>query len=170
MYCHLDKLWIEKSFPATAYASPLVDSKMKMISGAVGVRQELVETHLSFDDWISWKEETTFGGSLDMNSNRLGLINYYSNLNTKEFGFDYVVNHEFGHLFDFANNLNQFSVVALKKKLRESGSEKVSVSQIAVLGLSYLGSQLTSQFQVQILLCAARYVFIFVMGTTFHMR
>jgi hypothetical protein len=107
MYCHLDKLWIEKNFYATAYATPVMDASGKIVGGGVGVREEILNSNLSFDSWISWKEETSFGGPLVTSGKSLDLIHYKSNRNTKEFFFDYVMNHEFGHLFDFANSLNQ---------------------------------------------------------------
>ncbi len=108
MYCHVDKLWIEKDFYATAYASPVMVNDV-MVGGGVGVRQEILESNMPFDAWISWKEETSFGGPTKTSGKSLDLIHYKSNRNTKEFFFDYVMSHEFGHLFDFANNLNQIS-------------------------------------------------------------
>ena len=107
MYCHLDKIWIEKSFAGTAYASPLVDKSGRVIAGGIGVREEVLNSPLSFDDWLSWKEETTFGGDLSTNAPRLHIIQYKSNHPTKEFFVDYLLDHEFGHLFDFANKLNR---------------------------------------------------------------
>lgn len=108
MYCHVDRLWVEKETDATAYASPIMDRYGgKMISGGVGVRQEVVEQLATFDHWLSWKEETSFGGDLSTTKTTMGLINYVSNRPSKDFFFDYVMNHEFGHLFDFANDINE---------------------------------------------------------------
>lgn len=107
MYCHVDRLWVEKQTDATAYASPIMDRMGgKMVAGGVGVRQEVVEQLANFDQWLSWKEETSFGGDLSSTTKTMGLINYVSNKPEKEFFFDYVMNHEFGHLFDFANKIN----------------------------------------------------------------
>jgi hypothetical protein len=115
MYCHMDRLWVEKSLVSTAYASPEVDDNNHLISGAVGIREEILESSLSFDDWLSWKEEASFGGSLVTTAPHLGIIQYSSDHATKEFFLDYVLDHEFGHLFDFANHLNQVSTCEYKE-------------------------------------------------------
>jgi hypothetical protein len=107
MYCYVSKITVEQSFFGTAYANGIVDANDKLTSGEVGIRQEVLESPLSFDDWLSWKEETTFGGSPLTTAPRLGIIKYQSNHATTEFFLDYVLDHEFGHLFDFANHLNQ---------------------------------------------------------------
>lgn len=107
MYCHLSTIWVEKSFAGTAYAGLVQDSSGKVSGGGIGIRREVLESNLGFDDWLSWKEETSFGGSPDSTAPRMGLLNYRSNRPTKEFFLDYVLNHEFGHLFDFANRLNR---------------------------------------------------------------
>jgi hypothetical protein len=106
MYCYLDKIFVEKEFVGTAYASPLIDSNGKIVSGAIGIRKEVLDSPLTFTQWLSWKEETSFGGSLNTTDQKLGLIKYYSNIDTKDLFLDYVLNHEFGHLFDFANSFN----------------------------------------------------------------
>lgn len=106
MYCYLDKIYVEKKFIGTAYAELLEDEEENVLGGAIGIRQEVLDSPLGFDEWLSWKEETSFGGTTDTTKPRLGLINYISNRPSKEFFLDYVLNHEFGHLFDFSNNLN----------------------------------------------------------------
>lgn len=108
MYCHLTKIYIENEFIATAYASNDIDSSGKVIGGIIGIRRELLDIDISFDQWLNWKEETSFGGPVPMNSKSIDLIHYKSNLDSKSFLIDYVVNHEFGHLFDFSNNLTSF--------------------------------------------------------------
>lgn len=115
MYCHVDKLWVEKEFHGTAYASPMVDKDGKVVAGGVGIRQEVLDSNLTFDQWLSWKEETSFGGGTKTSDKPLGLIQYFSNRNTKEYFLDYVLNHEFGHLFDFANDLNHIVDCEFKK-------------------------------------------------------
>jgi hypothetical protein len=76
----------------------------------------VLESKLGFDDWLSWKEETTFGGSADSRAQRLGIINYQSNRPTPEFFLDYVLNHEFAHLFDFTNRLNRTTECRYREK------------------------------------------------------
>lgn len=114
MYCHLDKIWVEKDFIATAYASPVIDARGNVTGGGVGIRQEVLDSPMTFDAWLSWKEETSFGGPLKTTDPGLNLINYRSNRDTKEFFFDYVMNHEFGHLFDFSNSLNKLKCEIVK--------------------------------------------------------
>jgi hypothetical protein len=64
MYCHLSRIMIEKSFSATAYAQLDTDSSGKVIGGIVGIRKELLGNPMKFDEWLSWKEESSFGGLL----------------------------------------------------------------------------------------------------------
>ena len=109
MYCHVDKIWVEKELDSTAYASPIYDRNHQMVGGGVGIRQEVLESPLSFGQWLSWKEETSFGGGLKSTGSSLNLIKYVSNKTEREFFLDYVMNHEFGHLFDFANDVNNNS-------------------------------------------------------------
>lgn len=106
MYCSVDKLWVEKKLSSSAYASPLFDTNGQIAAGGVGVRQEILDANLGFDQFLSWKEETSFGGSLKSTDPQMNLIQYSSNKATKDFFVDYVMDHEFGHLFDFANKLN----------------------------------------------------------------
>lgn len=116
MYCHLEKIWIEKSFVGTAYAGLVEDASGQVLGGGIGIRREVLESKLGFDDWLSWKEETTFGGSADSRAQRLGIINYQSNRPTPEFFLDYVLNHEFAHLFDFTNRLNRTTECRYREK------------------------------------------------------
>lgn len=116
MYCHLSAIWVEKSFVGTAYAGLVKDPSGRVTGGGIGIRREVLESRLGFDDWISWKEETSFGGSPDSTAPRLGLLNYVSNRPTAEFFLDYVLNHEFGHIFDFANALNRTTECRYREK------------------------------------------------------
>lgn len=105
MYCHIDKILVTDAIPGSAmsisgYALPNVT-----VGATIAVRKELLDAPMTFDQWISWKEETSFGGSASTQGTPMGLINYKSNRNTQEFALDFLLNHEFGHLFDFANRL-----------------------------------------------------------------
>lgn len=107
MYCHLTKIFIEQNSEGTAYAGPVMDAGNKMIGALFGIRKEILGANLSFDSWLSWKEETTFGGGTISTGPRMGLIEYKSNKASNDFLIDYVIAHEFGHLFDFANGLQK---------------------------------------------------------------
>lgn len=109
MYCHLGKIFVETSFQGTAYASQLVDANGKMTGGAIGIRKEVLDNPLTYPQWLSWKEETSFGGSTTVTGPSLNLIHYQANINTHDLFLDFVIAHEFGHLFDFTNRLNQLA-------------------------------------------------------------
>ncbi len=107
MYCHLEKVFVEQEFFGTAYAMSIgPDPTSPMTSAAIGIRREVLDSNISLDHWLSWKEETSFGGSLDSDDPRLGILQYTTNQPTGETFQDYVLNHEFGHIFDFANHLS----------------------------------------------------------------
>jgi len=103
MYCHVEKIMVSTYLPGSA-----VSLYNRLVGGAyIGVRKDLLDKPLTLDQWLSWRDETSFGGSLDTKANTLGLINYKSNKNTVEFGLDFLLNHEIGHLLDYANNVGQ---------------------------------------------------------------
>ena len=118
MYCSLSKIWIENQLNSTAYAKPIYENN-KMISAGIGIRREFLESSIDLNTWFSWKEETSFGGTTSMTEGsagkNLGLIKYNSPNNSKAFLIKGTINHEFGHLFDFTNNLNRFSECDFEK-------------------------------------------------------
>jgi len=107
MYCHLERVFVEKSFPASAYASPITDSDGKIVSAAVGIRQEILDSPQSYPHWLTWKEEVSFGGSTSTTAPSMNLIHYQSNDNSPDMAVDFIMAHEFGHVFDFVNKFNQ---------------------------------------------------------------
>lgn len=111
MYCSLGKIWIEKELVSTAYASPIYKDWL-MVTGAIGINVKFIESSIDMDSWLSWKEEISFGGPKEMDkiSEILGLFKYTSSeKGKKQFMFDDTINHEFGHLFDYANGINNFT-------------------------------------------------------------
>lgn len=112
MYCSLEKIWIENNFSATAYATPIYDKYENIIAGAIGIKRDFLDSSLDIDKFLSIKEEATFGGSANITTadKSIGLIKYTtSQKNNKLFLISHALNHEFGHLFDYANRLNLFS-------------------------------------------------------------
>jgi hypothetical protein len=107
MYCHLQRIWVEKQFFGTAYAAPIITESGTMVGAGIGIRREVLDVRPDLAEWISWKEETSFGGSSKTTDPRLGIINYRLNRTSPDDFLDYVLSHEFGHLFDFANALNR---------------------------------------------------------------
>lgn len=108
MYCHLDKIYVEKEFFATAYATLVTETNGAIKAGAIGIRETLLTGPVDFYHWLSWKEETSFGGSTNTAAPLLGLIKYKGAGVPDEMLFDHVVGHEFGHLFDMTAQLNRF--------------------------------------------------------------
>jgi hypothetical protein len=105
MYCSLEKIWIENDLQTTAFAAPVLDESNKVVAGVIGLSRKFLDEKLSFDTWSSSKDEFSFGGGANLN-----LIHYISNKTAdKNFAIFYAINHEFGHLFDYANKLNQFT-------------------------------------------------------------
>jgi hypothetical protein len=108
MYCHLERIWIEKKFSATAYATGISDvSGGPVTGGAVGIRKEVLDSDSDFDRWLTWKEETNFGGSKVSTDPSVGVLAFRSNKQTHADLLDYILNHEFGHLFDFGNSITK---------------------------------------------------------------
>lgn len=123
MYCFLERIWVEKSFFATAYATSIVDVPGgPNTGGAIGIRKETLDSGVDLDHWLTWKEETNFGGSNISSDSGLGILEYQSSEKTSSGFLDYVLDHEFGHLFDFANSLNK--VVDCKWEKQPNGGFK----------------------------------------------
>lgn len=106
MFCRVEKIYVEKDLKSTAYASPW--------SSAIGIRQSLLDKRLTFAQWATWKEQLTFGGELYSYETDEKLPTFVSNGSHEEFVMNVVI-HEFGHLFDFATDLNAMESGALKK-------------------------------------------------------
>jgi hypothetical protein len=109
IFCSLDYLFIESNFQGTAYAGTLEDKNGQLIGALMGIRQSVLDQNISLTHWSSWKEQLSFGGAkenykVDPN---LPLISTQSQLPVNDFLY-FVVAHEFGHIFDFANSINKF--------------------------------------------------------------
>lgn len=98
MFCKVERIYLEKNIPSTAYASPW--------SNAIGFRKSLLDEKLTFAHWATWKEQLTFGGKLDSYQVDDTLPTFVSNGTHEDFVMNVMI-HEFGHLFDFANDLNE---------------------------------------------------------------
>lgn len=99
MFCAVRKIYVEKTLKSTAYASA---------SGVIGIRQSLIDEKLDLAAWATWKEQLTFGGSLTSYATKGDLPVFATSSEDNANNFLYnVIAHEFGHLFDFANDLNE---------------------------------------------------------------
>lgn len=110
MFCSAKRIFIEKSFAGTAYAGAIYDPQGRPTGAMIGIRQSVLDQNLSLSTWASWKEQLSFGGATDSYSpvDTLPLIQTNTNANVNEFLY-FVIAHEFGHIFDFANGLNKTS-------------------------------------------------------------
>ena len=110
MFCSIRHIYIEKEFFATAYAGSVHDKEGKILPGVIlGIRKSVIDENLSFPIWSSWKEQLSFGGDSKSYSPQSNLPTY-SSTSPGEINFllYFIIAHEFGHFFDFANNVNEF--------------------------------------------------------------
>lgn len=109
MFCSLHHLYIEKKFFGTAYAGTIEDENKKIIGAVMGIRQSVLDENLNLQTWASWKEQQSFGGVKDSYTilPHLPQIETTSQTNANDFLY-FVIAHEFGHIFDFANDINAF--------------------------------------------------------------
>jgi hypothetical protein len=110
MFCSLRKIHIEQQFFGTAYANIIWKDEAKRIpDGAImGIRQSVLDEKLNLSRWTSWKEQLSFGGVKDSYTVKddLPKIDASGKKGVNDFLF-FVITHEFGHFFDFANGLNK---------------------------------------------------------------
>jgi len=108
MFCSLKKIYIEKEFFGTAYAGGSYDQNYKMDGAILGIRQSVLDQNLNHSDWASWKEQLSFGGVTDSYTVTPDLPQIQTTSETNPDTFLYfLIAHEFGHLFDFANEINK---------------------------------------------------------------
>ena len=109
MFCSLKHLYIEKIFFGTAYASTTTDQDGKPNGAVMGIRQSVLDEQLSLQTWTSWKEQLSFGGVKDTYTitPNLPQVTTSSNVQVNDLLY-FILAHEFGHMFDFANSVNQF--------------------------------------------------------------
>ena len=107
MFCSLDYLFIEKTFVGTAYAGTILDPAGNPMGAVMGIRKSVLDEALNLSTWASWKEQLSFGGIKDNYTLTPSLpqITSISASGVSDFLY-FVVAHEFGHIFDFANKLN----------------------------------------------------------------
>jgi hypothetical protein len=108
MFCSLRYLFIEKQFFGTAYAGALRDDSKKLVGAMMGIRKSVLDEKLDLKTWASWKDQLNFGGVADSYhySSELPVVDTTANNRANDFLY-FVISHEFGHLFDFANDLNK---------------------------------------------------------------
>lgn len=105
VFCSVERIYIEKELKSTAYASPF--------SAAIGMRKSLLDEKLTFAHWATWKEQLSFGGKLNSYKTDETLPTFVSTGTHEDFVMNVVI-HEFGHLLDYANDLNVSAGSAFK--------------------------------------------------------
>ena len=109
VFCSLKKISIEKQLFGTAYAGTTLDKKGNLNGAIMGIRQSVIDQSLNLTQWSSWKEQLSFGGAKEDYQVRDDLPQIHTtNLKNVNNFLYFVVAHEFGHIFDFSNKLNDF--------------------------------------------------------------
>lgn len=109
IFCSLKVIYIEKEFIGTAYAGLVKDEKENIIGAKLGIRKSVLDENLDLTTWATWKEQLSFGGVVNSYNASLSfpfIETKSKKLDVSDFLY-FVIAHEFGHIFDFANNLNQ---------------------------------------------------------------
>lgn len=103
VFCSLQNINVEKEFFGTAYAE--VDPVTNKVF--IGIRKSVIDENLDLTAWSSWKEQLSFGGISDSYTTMPHLPVHETGNSHKVNDFLYfVIAHEFGHVIDFANELN----------------------------------------------------------------
>jgi hypothetical protein len=104
MFCSVKVIHVEPHLESIAYAG------MTFRGAEVGFRKSIIDEGLDLSKLISWKEQLPFGGERDnyavaKNLPQVDIRSEHSGVQDLAF---YVLSHEFGHLFDFANDINNW--------------------------------------------------------------
>ncbi len=117
LFCSVQRIFIEKDFFGTAYATGLTDPNGKFNGAIIGIRQSVLDEKLSLSTWASWKEQLSFGGVKNSYQLTPGLPNVYTSTPNKQINdfLYFVVSHELGHVLDFAHKLNKVENCSVTK-------------------------------------------------------
>lgn len=108
MFCSLRRIWVLNKFFGTAFAGTILKDDGTIDGAQMGIRRSVLDEKVSLQTWATWKEELSFGGVTGSYEATPGLPKVETQSNGAADDFLYfVVTHEFGHIFDFANALNQ---------------------------------------------------------------
>ena len=113
LFCSLKKLYVITDFYGTAFGGILQDSQGHTIGAQMGIRQSVLDQNLDLKTWATWKEQLSFGGITGSYTATPGLP-AVATTTTPSIVNDFlyfVVAHEMGHMFDFANQLNKLESV-----------------------------------------------------------
>jgi hypothetical protein len=110
MFCSLRVLYVLNNFEGTAFGGTLKDENGQPSGAHMGIRRSVLDEGLDLTTWASWKEQLSFGGVSGSYTvtPTLPHIETATSRPVNDFLY-FVVTHEFGHIFDFANHLNAFA-------------------------------------------------------------
>ncbi|MGI9388258.1 MAG: hypothetical protein ACR2OX_12585 [Methyloligellaceae bacterium] len=93
--CGLNRIFIEQSFWASGYAH--------VKTNAIGVRQDILDKHLSLSEWATWKERRAYDNpkASDKADTDLPRVSAHLPLLSNGAAY-YIVTHELAHLIDMA--------------------------------------------------------------------
>lgn len=134
VFCTLGRIYVERNFIGTAWAGATPDGSQAIL----GIRETalLNEPPLSLSQWISWKEQLSFGGTSTGYSSRPDLVRVEGSMvlppTTSDFLY-FVIAHEFGHMLDFRYRVNRFDCQG-KSKGDLCLAEKGSWSELSWIG------------------------------------
>ena len=124
MFCSLQRINVEKTFDATAYADTIwvkndATGEWHTNGGVLGIRQTLLDAQLDLSKWASWKEELSFGGVKESYSltENLPVVETQSPNGANDILY-FIIAHEFGHFFDAASGANDVASCAGEGKDR----------------------------------------------------
>lgn len=111
MFCSLRRIFIEREFFATGYASLIfvkdeTEGYKKLPGAILGYRKSIFEQQPDFTKWLTWKEQKNFAKTSDENFEVVLDFPKYEMSQNFDLIQDVTV-HEFGHMFDFSNKLVQ---------------------------------------------------------------
>jgi len=111
MFCHIKRIYVEKEFVGSAYAGLYTEAgnEKHVLGGLIGVRKSLLDNPATLDSWASWKEQIHFGTDPSRVTVAPGLPTVQTSLagGGQTDMLYFLVTHEFGHVFDFTNGLNE---------------------------------------------------------------
>lgn len=109
MFCHLSRINVEDDFIGSAYGGLELEADKKTIRGGlIGIRSSLLKGDVSLNTWASWKEQTHFGADPKKIEALPGLPRVIATRGEDpRMMLYFLVAHEFAHIFDFVNGVNQ---------------------------------------------------------------
>ncbi len=113
VFCSLNVIYLEPDGGGTAYAGSVLDESTGKRHGKgaiMGVRKSLLDQNFDLATWATWKEQLSFGGKVDSYTPTPGLpvVSAHMSVPGANDFLYFVIAHEFGHILDFANQVNDW--------------------------------------------------------------